>query len=291
MGEILDEEVGEGVDGGLDTDFVVLAAKLVGQKNQAAGAGHELFVFCALAPADRFLMNLARQDACLEQLVGGVEVEVVGRDNMPQWVIQIGLNDLVRHAQLVAELAVGAGLIQDPEGVLPETAAHWQDGIVLGKMGNVLLAVANGRARQMPGDFAQVGLHDLLDGRFGFRLFRQNDLANDCIDVGIGEFHADGEATFEFFQVAGTAHGCLTSTDEQEFAADVFAASFHRLLDVDGALAVFADVLLHLIEHDEGQGEFATFGQGLANGFEHVIAGDVLHVGVEIVQGLDAGYG
>jgi hypothetical protein len=121
--------------------------------------------------------------------------------------------------------------------------------------------MADGGAGQVPGDFAQVGLHDLLDGRLGFRLLGQNDLTNDRIDIGIGEFHADGETALELFQVAGAGDGGLTGADEEQFAADVFAAGFDHLLDVDGALAVFADVLLNLVEHDQGQGEFAILRQ------------------------------
>ena len=210
---------------------------------------------------------------------------------MAQGLTQVGLNDLVNHAELVAELTVGSGLIHHPQGVFPETTAHRQNGIVLGEMRNVVLPVTDGRARQMPGDLAQVGLHDLLNGRLGFRLLGQNDLTDDRVDVGIGEFHADGETTFEFLQVAGAGHGGLTGADEEQFAANVLAAGFHRLLDVDGALAVFTDVLLHLVKHHQRQREFAVLRQRLANGLEHVVAGDVLNVGVEIVQCLDAGCG
>ena len=121
--------------------------------------------------------------------------------------------------------------------------------------------VLNGRARQMPGDLALVGLHDLFNVRLGFRLLDQNDLTNDRIDIGIGEFHADGETPFKFLQVAGAGHGRLTGANEEQFAANVLATGFHHFLDIDGALTVFTDVLLHLVEHHQRQREFAILRQ------------------------------
>ena len=70
---------------------------------------------------------------------------------MAQGFIKVSLDNLVNHAELVTELAVGSGPIQDPEGVLPETAAHRQDGIVLGEMRNVVLSVTDACTCQMPG--------------------------------------------------------------------------------------------------------------------------------------------
>ena len=51
---------------------------------------------------------------------------------------------------------------------------------------------------------------------------------------------------------------------------------------------------LHRLRSLSGEGRMdhlAVAGQRLANGLEHVAAGDVLHIGVQVVQGLDAGYG
>ena len=178
-------------------------------------------------------MDLAGQDARLQQLVGRIKIEIVSRNNTSQRFVEIGLNDLVNHTELVAELTVGSGLIQHPEGVFPKTATHRKNRIILGEESNVVLLMADGCACQVSGDLAQIGLHDLLNGRLGFRLLGQNDLTNDRIDIGIGEFHADGETSFELLQVAGTGHGRLTGADEEEFAANVFAAGFHRLLDIN----------------------------------------------------------
>ncbi len=81
----------------------------------------------------------------------------------------------------------------------------------------------------------------------------------------------------------------MAGADEEHLGADVLAAGLDHFLHIDGALAVFADVLLYLVEDHQGEGELAASGQRLAHGFEHVAAGDVLHIGVQVVQGLDAG--
>ena len=129
--KIFYQQVGQGINGGFNAKLLVLAAKFVDQKNQATGTGHEFFVICAFTPGDGFFMHFARQYTRLEQFVGRVKIKIVSRDNMPQGFIQVGLNNLVDHAELVAELAFGASLIQNPKCVFPKTATHGQNGIVL----------------------------------------------------------------------------------------------------------------------------------------------------------------
>src|SRR6218665_1729776 len=200
------------------------------------------------------------------------------RGRMRDRCIHIGLDDLVDHRELVAQLAVGAGLVQHAQSVLPKATAHRQDRVVLREELNVVGAVADGGAGQVARDLAQVGLHHLFDRCLGFGLLGQDDLADHGIDVGVRQLNANGEAAFELFEVRCAGHGGLTGADEQHLGADVFAAGLNHFLHVNGALAVFADVLLHLVEHYQGEGELAVAGQRLANGLEHVAAGDVLHI-------------
>ena len=175
--------------------------------------------------------------------------------------------------------------------MFPKATTHRQDGIVLGEKGRVLLPVSQRRARQVPGNLAEIGLHDLFDGLRGFRFFGENHLADHRVHIGVGELHAHGEAAFQPPQIAGPGHGGLTGADEQQTAAKVLAAGFHEFLHLVGASAVSADVLLHLVQHDQGQRELAVLGQGLAHGLEHLVAGHVVPVGIEVVQGLHTGGG
>jgi hypothetical protein len=48
---------------------------------------------------------------------------------------------------------------------------------------------------------------------------------------------------------------------------------------------------LHLVEDDQGEWKLAVLAQCLPDGFEHVIAGDVLDVGIQVIEGGNAGGG
>src|SRR5690606_35484541 len=174
------------------------------------------------------------------------------------------------------------------KGVFPETSANRQDGIILWEVGQVILTVAEGGPGQVPGNFPQVGLHDLLNGGLGFRVLGQDDLSDNGIHISVRELNADGETALKLFQVTGAGNGGLTGTNEQELATKVLAARFHHFLYGDGTLAVLANELLNFVQNDQRQREFALLCQSLANGLEHVVTGDVLNVRVQVVQGFDA---
>ena len=197
----------------------------------------------------------------------------------------------MNHAELVAQLTVGARLIEDAQRVFPEPPPDRQDGIVLGEIRHVVLAMPNAGAGQMPGNFAKVRLHDLLDLADGVRLLGENHLSDDGVHIGVREFDADREAAFQLLEVRGARDCCLTRADEEQFAGDVLAAGFDYLLDFERPLAVFANVLLNFVEHDQGEREFPVPGQRLANRLQHVVAADVLNERVEIVERLHAGSG
>ncbi|MBA7555668.1 hypothetical protein ES705_48348 [subsurface metagenome] len=57
--------------------------------------------------------------------------------------IQICLDDFMNHTELISKLTVRAGLIEHPKSVFPESAAHRQDGIVLGEVLNIHLPVTD----------------------------------------------------------------------------------------------------------------------------------------------------
>ncbi len=130
-------------------------------------------------------MYFSRQDTCLQQFVGRIEIEIICRHHITHFLVHIGLDDLVDHAQLIAQLAVSTGLIQDPQAVIPETTAYGQDGIVLREVGYVILAVADCCAIQVTCNLSHVCLHHSFDDWFGFRRLGQDDLADDCINIGI----------------------------------------------------------------------------------------------------------
>ena len=104
---------------------------------------------------------------------------------MPDWCIQVGLYDLVNHAELIAKLTVSAGLIQDTKSILPEPATHRENRIVMCKVLNIILSVSNVSTRKMTRYFSEVGLHDLFNCRNRIWFFGQDYLSNDRINIGV----------------------------------------------------------------------------------------------------------
>ena len=92
----------------------------------------------------------------MKKFVGRIQEEIVCRDDGTDWGIQIGLNGLVDHTQLIAQLTVRAGLVEGSEGVFPEAPSHRQYRVVLGKDLHVGLVVADGGSGEVSGDFTHV---------------------------------------------------------------------------------------------------------------------------------------
>ena len=268
----------------MNAGLVIAGSELIDEEDQATGARHQLLVWRTLDPFHGLLVDLPGQNTRLEQFVGRVEVQQVRRDDASQRRIQIRLNDLVNHAELVAQLAVGARLVEDAQGVFPEPPPNRKDRVVLGEMRHVVLTMPDAGVRQVPGHLAKVGLHDFLDLADSVRFLGENDLPNHCIHIGVGKLDANREPAFQLFEIGGARDCRLARADEEQFAANVLAAGFNDLLDLNGPLAVFPDVLLDFVEYDQGQRELTVLGQCLANSLQHVVAADVLNERVEVVE-------
>ena len=104
---------------------------------------------------------------------------------MPNRCIQVGLYDLVNHAELIAKLTVSAGLIQHTKSILPEPATHRENRIVMCKVPDIILAVPNVSTGKMTRYFSEVGLHDLFNRRNRIRFLGQDHLSNDRINIGV----------------------------------------------------------------------------------------------------------
>ena len=229
-------------------------------------------IVSAFDPDHGAFMHLARQNAGLKQFVSGIEVEVIGWHHAADWRVHIGLDDFVDHGKLIAQLAVGAGLIQYFECVFPKTAAHRKNGVILREELNIVGTMADGGARQVARDFAQVGLHHFFYRSLGLGLFGQDYLANHCVHIGIRQLHAHCEAPLKLLQVGCASDGSLPRANEEHLGTDILRTGFDRFLHIDGALTVFTDVLLHLVNDYQCQWEFAVAGKRLLDGFDHVAA-------------------
>ena len=104
---------------------------------------------------------------------------------MTESFIQVCLDDLVNHAELVAKLTIGPGLIKDSEGAFPKTTANGKNGVVLCKIYYVTLLVPDGGSRKMTRDFSKVDLHHMLYGSLRFGLFGENYLSYNCVHISV----------------------------------------------------------------------------------------------------------
>ena len=185
---------------------------------------------------------------------------------------------LMHHAQLAAQLRDGAGGVDGAQYTFPEAPPHGQQRIVGRHHVFIFGDVLQLSAAQVAGDFAEVGAPDLLHLRLGRRLFGQNDLACNVFDVPVTEHHLHRKASHQALQVRHTGQGRLAGADEQQLAIEMFGQGLGDFLYLKGFLSVGADVLLHFVQHNQGQREFTVHGQGGVNGECHLLAGDVLHL-------------
>ncbi len=92
----------------------------------------------------------------------------------------------MHHTELVSELAVSAGLIENMEGILPKTAANRQNRVIMSEIGDIILPMTNGGAGKVSRNFAYVSLHHIFNRGNGIGFFGKNYLADHSIDIGIG---------------------------------------------------------------------------------------------------------
>ena len=106
---------------------------------------------------------------------------------------------------------------------------------------------------------------DLASGRVNRRpqhrdvlgLLAEHDFANDCLDVVVGELDGEWEAVDELLQGRRGRERALPRGYEQHLALEPRGAALDDVLHAEGLVVVVAYVLLHLVEHDEGERELA----------------------------------
>ena len=69
--------------------------------------------------------------------------------------------------------------------------------------------------------------------------------------------HVDGEPPLKTLQRRGAGQGRLSGTQEVQAVAETLAACFDDFLNDVGSVRVIADVLLHLVQDDDGARHFA----------------------------------
>ena len=88
-------------------------------------------------------------------------------------------------------------------------------------------------------------------------LLAQHDLAHDGLDVLVGQRDLDSEAVGELLQGGRGGERALAGGDEEDLALEPCRAALDDVLDRQRLVVVVADVLLHLVEHDERERQLA----------------------------------
>lgn len=87
------------------------------------------------------------------------------------------------------------------------------------------------------------------------RLLLEEHLARDGLHVGIGQRHADREPIRELLEPAHLGQGALTGADHDDVALELLGDRFGYLGDQRGAVVRVADVLLDLVQDQDGAGQ------------------------------------
>ena len=236
----------------------------------------------ALDVLEHFLRQLGGRD----QVGGNLVVEEVARDHMAQRRVGRVQHRLVNHAQLAAQLRHGARGVDGAQHALPEATADRQQRIVRGQHVFILGDMLQLGAAQMARDFAQIVAPDMLHLGLCRGLLGQDDLAGDVLDVPVAQHHLHRKTPHQALQVGHAGQRRLAGAHEEQLAVEVLGQGLGDLLHLEGFFCVGADVLLDLVEHDQGQRELAIFGQRGFDGRDHLLAGDVGDLGELFFQQL-----
>ena len=111
-------------------------------------------------------------------------------------------------------------------------------------------------------------------------LLTEDNLTHHRFDVSVGQRYLDGETVSQLLQSRGSGEGALASGYEQDLALEPGGDTLDDVLDMRSLGVVVAYVLLHLVQHDEGERE-SSLGcrlesQDVIHGVEHLLVSDVL---------------
>jgi len=275
-GKVGHQQVGQGLLGGLQADVECrIGGQLVDEVDELEQLGLELAVCVTGSKTLDVLEHLFGQLGCGDQVGGNLVVKKVARDHMAQRRICGGQHRLMHDAQLAAQLRHRSGCVDSAQNAFPEAAAHRQQRVVRRHHVFVVGDVLQLGAAQVAGDFAEVGAPDMFYLGLGRGLFGQDDLAGDVLDVPVAQHHLHRKAAHQALEVGHARQRRLAGAHEQQLAVEVLGQGLGDFLHLEGFFRVSADVLLHLVQHYQGQRELAIDGQRGFDGRGHLLTGDV----------------
>ena len=286
-GQVLDQQVRERFGGGPHPDVGAgFSRELADQEHEGAETGLEIAVGSAVAQLDDGLVDLAQQHAGLQQVGRLLLEQEVGRHHGAHRFVGGAADGVVDHAKLGAQLARGPRPVDRAQGVLPEAPADGQQRVVLHQDLVVLAPGADAAAREVAVNLPSArfqGRPDVVDAVLSFR---QHDPPDHRLHVLVGQLHVDPETALETLQGRGAGERGLPGADEEQAVSEPLAAGLDEILDDIGPVGVLSDVLLHLVEEDDRAGHPAARSQGVLQGGDERVRGDVRRLRELGAQGL-----
>ncbi len=156
---------------------------------------------------------------------------------------------------------MAAGGIGRLEAGLPEAPPGAEQGIVGRAVARILGPQPDPRALQVTGDLAGVRLEHPLDRRTRARPLVQQHLAGHRFDVRIGQLDRDPEAVAEPHQRRGAGRERrLSGAHEHDAAVELRLHRLGHFREGGRTVLGLVDVLLHLVEHEDGVRQLAVPG-------------------------------
>ena len=187
---------------------------------------------------------------------------------------------LVHDAQLGAEHAGLASTVDGAQRELPEAPSGRQQWVVGHEIGLVGRLGSELGAAEVLVDLAAHRVEGRLEDGYVFGLLAEHDLTDDGLHVGGAQPDLDGKAIEELLKSRASTELVLTCCNDEKLTLIAVTAALHEQLHVHGLGVVVVDVLLHLVEHDEGERQLAAGRrletQHIVHDVEHLVVGDVL---------------
>ena len=254
-----------------------VAGQLADQEHQRAQARFQDAVVAAVVQADDGLVDFAQQGTGVEQIGGELIKQKIRRHHGAERLVRCLADGLVDDSQLRTQLAGRSSAVHGAQSLFPEASAHRQQRVVGRQNGRVLAAGCDPGAVQLAVDFAGVGVQHGADVGDAVFALGQHHAADDGLHVVVRELHVDGEAALQPLQAWRGGECGLAGAEEEQAVAEPFAARFGHFLHHVGALGVLADVLLHLVQDDDGIGQaIVARRKRIVQAVRELIGGDVL---------------
>ena len=275
-GQVPYEQVGQRLVGSADTDVGArLPRELADEENECARPGTEPTVVRAVLLILDGLVELAKQHAGLEQVGCDLVEQKIRRHDGPQRIACRAANGVVDDAELRSELPDRTRPIDGAQSMLPETAADRQQWVVLHQDRSILATRRDSGVDQMPVDLTGVHFEHRPDRTCTVGTLGENDPPSNRFHVVVRQLHVEGEPALQSLQGRGAGQRRLPRAHEEQAVAESLAAGFHDLLHDVGAVRVVADVLLYLVEGDEGARQFPVRSEDILQGGNELLRCDV----------------